>query len=59
MQLYEGEIGKMKWVILKIKENSMFLMLLGLVVFSYLLLHDLVGGTLFLHESLDSYTIHH
>ena len=47
----------MKWVILKIKENSMFLMLLGLVVFSYLLLHDLVGGTLFLHESLDSYTI--
>lgn len=34
-----------------------FFFLLLLVMVGYLLIHDLAGGTLFLHEPLDSYTL--
>lgn len=43
------------WLLLR--KHSSYLRIMLLAMIGYLLLHDLAGGTLFIHEPLDSYTL--
>lgn len=47
----------MKKIGIMLRRHADILRIIFLIMIGYLLLHDLAGGTLFVHEPLDSYTL--